>query len=127
MIKYAQKVEVSYTIDPGFLHFVTVKLILQPFVENALEHAWFGGTIHIRIIAEREGESVVFKVIDNGIGMSRETVRQILNPDGVRLGYGIRNVDERIKLQFGAEYGVEIASGRGIGTTVRIAIPVAEA
>ncbi|WNS45422.1 sensor histidine kinase [Paenibacillus sp. MMS20-IR301] len=122
-IKYGERLLVYYDIDPGVLEYTTVKLILQPMIENVLEHAWFGGTIGIRLVAEKQGEKIVFKVIDNGIGMNPDTVRQILAPDGARIGYGIRNVDSRIKLHGGSEYGVIIASRTGIGTCVQITIP----
>lgn len=62
-------------------------------------------------------------MIDDGIGMTKETIRQIFSPSGIKMGYGIRNVDQRIKLQFGDSYGVLLYSRLGIGTTVQITIP----
>jgi sensor histidine kinase YesM len=55
--------------------------------------------------------------------MKQETINQILDPMSVKIGYGIHNVDERIKLHFGAKYGVTIFSKVGMGTTVKITIP----
>ncbi|MFC4777089.1 sensor histidine kinase [Paenibacillus sp. GCM10023252] len=122
-IKFGYRMQVFYDIQSAVLGYETVKLILQPFVENALEHALYGTSINIRVTAELEGESIVFKVIDDGLGMSRDTIAQIFTKDGVRIGYGVRNVDERIKLQYGQEFGVEIYSRLGIGTTVKITVP----
>ncbi|WP_410771789.1 sensor histidine kinase [Fontibacillus sp. BL9] len=122
--KFGDSVSIFYDIDPEIINFVTVKLILQPFIENALEHAWFGNSIHIRVSGKREGANIVFKIIDDGIGMSEELIRQIFDPvEGLNTGYGIRNVNSRIQLHFGAQYGVTIGSRPGIGTTVQIIIP----
>src|SRR5690606_4369000 len=96
----------------------------QPFIENAMEHAWFGDALHIRIEARKAGDSIVFKVIDNGLGMSPVLIRRIFDPvEGQNVGFGIRNVNSRIQLHFGAEYGVTIGSRPGMGTTVQIVIP----
>ncbi len=122
-IKYADQVQVHYDIEPAILGYDTVKLIFQPFVENVLEHAWYTDRISINLVGYAENDSIVFKIIDNGIGMKQETLEQIFNPNGSSIGYGIRNVDERIKLQFGRPYGVRLFSGIGIGTTVQIVIP----
>ncbi|MEF2967125.1 histidine kinase [Paenibacillus sp. M1] len=124
MTKFGDSVSVFYDIDPEIVKYVTVKLILQPFIENALEHGWFGTPIHIRLSGKKEGDDIVFKIIDDGIGMSPELIRQIFDPvDGLNTGFGIRNVHSRIQLHFGARYGVTIGSRPGIGTTVRILIP----
>ncbi|WP_334077015.1 sensor histidine kinase [Paenibacillus sanfengchensis] len=122
--KFGDAVHVFYDIDPGILNFVTVKLILQPFIENVLEHAWFGSSIHLRISGRLEGERIVFKIIDDGIGMSPGRIAQIFDPvEGLNTGFGIRNVHSRIQLHFGAPYGVTIGSRIGIGTTVQVVIP----
>ncbi|WP_310828987.1 sensor histidine kinase [Paenibacillus pedocola] len=122
-IKYGDRMNVYYDIDPEVLEYMTVKLILQPMLENALEHAWFGSTIGIRLVVEKRDSDIVFKVIDTGVGMKAETIQQILDPDGPRIGYGIRNVDSRIKLHGGSRYGVVIGSRTGIGTCIQITIP----
>ncbi|MBW4080751.1 sensor histidine kinase [Paenibacillus sp. S150] len=122
-IKYGERLSVYYDIDPEVLEYTTVKLILQPLIENALEHAWFGTTLGIRLVVEKHESEIVFKVIDNGVGMNTDIIRQILAPEGPRIGYGIRNVDSRIKLHNGIGYGVAIASRPGIGACIQITIP----
>jgi len=123
-IKYSNRMSVNYDIDTQILEYSTVKLILQPFAENILEHAWLGDRINIRIMAYQKDSTVVFKVIDDGIGMRRELIPQLLSTqDEAAIGYGIRNVDQRIKLHYGPEYGVELFSRVGIGTTITITIP----
>ncbi|MEC0091773.1 sensor histidine kinase [Paenibacillus macquariensis] len=123
-IKHVDRLDVSYDIQFSVLEYDTVKLILQPFVENALEHAMSEEPLHIRIIAYQEEGTIVMKVIDNGVGMSEETVSKILGSKDQSIGYGIRNVNERIKLQFGESFGITIESELGVGTTVRIVIPL---
>ncbi|MNJ40466.1 Sensor histidine kinase YpdA [compost metagenome] len=122
--KYGDKVAISYDLDPEIVRYVTIKLILQPFIENALEHAWFGDALHIRIEVKKNGDNIVFKVIDNGLGMPPSLIHRIFDPvEGQNVGFGIRNVNSRIQLHFGAEYGVTIGSRPGMGTTVQILIP----
>ncbi|MFD3260590.1 sensor histidine kinase [Paenibacillus lentus] len=122
--KYGDKVTISYDLDPAIVRYSTIKLILQPFIENAMEHAWFGDALDIRIEARKVGDSIVFKVIDNGLGMSPGLIRRIFDPvEGQNVGFGIRNVNSRIQLHFGSEYGVTIGSRPGMGTTVQIVIP----
>ncbi|QJD88382.1 sensor histidine kinase [Cohnella herbarum] len=123
-VKYGQRLEVLFDIDANIWPYETIKLILQPFIENVLKHAWWGDRIHIRIVARKEGNDILYRIIDDGMGIKRKRFGEIFAPAGeAETGYGIRNIDERIKLQYGAEYGVSIVSRPGIGTTVQIRIP----
>ncbi|QJC53135.1 sensor histidine kinase [Paenibacillus albicereus] len=102
----------------------TVKFVLQPFVENVLEHAWAEEEIGIAVSARRQEERLVLEVTDDGIGMTAERAAAVLGggPDGP--GYGIRNVDARIKLHYGDGFGASIRSAPGEGTTVRLELPL---
>ena len=122
-IKYGNRFKVSYDVEAEVLKFTTLKLILQPFVENVLNHAWYEENININIIAKMIDKCIMFKIIDDGIGMSEETVALIFNPKGTPVGYGIRNVNDRIKLYYGKQYGVAIHSMALLGTTIKIVIP----
>ncbi|WP_238403109.1 sensor histidine kinase [Paenibacillus mesophilus] len=123
-IKHKDRLDFSCRIDENILEFDTIKLILQPFIENVLEHSWYGeDRIHLKVWGYSQDDSIVFQIIDDGIGMPPGKISDIFDPNGIKVGYGIRNVDERIKLQFGHQYGVSICSRRGIGTAVRIVIP----
>lgn len=123
-IKYGDRISIMFDIDPSVWPYSTVKLILQPFIENVLEHAWCGDRIFIRIVAKKDGDDLLFRIIDDGVGMTSQRIHDIFDGrDHVNTGYGIRNVDQRIKLHYGAEYGVTIVSGLGIGTSVSIRIP----
>lgn len=123
-IKYADRIIVRFDIDESLLEFKTVKFVLQPFVENVLEHAWYDDQIEIdvAVFAESEGE-IVMEVRDNGLGMKEETIAAIFSESGNGIGYGIRNVEQRIKLHFGQSYGVVIRSMIGHGTAVQLRIP----
>ncbi|GIQ70595.1 sensor histidine kinase [Xylanibacillus composti] len=125
-IKYGDRIRIEYDIDPDILHYETVKFILQPFVENALEHAWYDDEIAIKLTAAKGKERIVMAIADNGLGMREDTIQAIFKKTGEPLGYGIRNVDQRLKLHFGKDYGVRIESEVGAGTTVRIEFPVRE-
>ena len=106
------------------------KLTLQPFVENAFFHAFSGaeeGSIFVSV--RRRGNDLVSEIIDNGSGMKQEEVGRTLSTGGKAdhfTGIGIKNVDDRIKLLYGAQYGVSISSEPGKGTAVTITIPAQE-
>ncbi|WP_375140537.1 cache domain-containing sensor histidine kinase [Cohnella herbarum] len=123
--KYEERMQIHYDIQMEIFYYETLKLILQPFVENILEHAWCGDSINIRITGTIENGIIVLQIIDDGIGFQRDTIKLIFGSAShtIQAGYGIRNVDQRIKLQYGREYGVTIASRPGIGSTVRVAFP----
>ncbi|MGO4108077.1 cache domain-containing sensor histidine kinase [Paenibacillus sp. YAF4_2] len=123
-IKYGDRVRIDYNISSEIVELRTVKLIVQPFVENVLEHAWRGDQIAIQIIGYREDDVVHLIVEDDGNGMSQETLHNLFNGEGLqRVGYGIRNVHERIRLYYGKDFGVDIESEPGEGTRVHIRIP----
>lgn len=126
-VKYADGFQVYYDIDPDILRVNVIKLILQPFVENIFKHAWFGETIGIRITGRRLGNNIELCVIDNGIGMRPETLRQMQSSAGTNGSYGLKNVEERIKLRYGNDFGIRIGSHYGAGTTVQLILPVANA
>lgn len=126
-VKYADAFKVYFDIDPEILHVPIIKLILQPFVENIFKHAWFGETIAIRITGKRLGDRIELKVIDNGIGMRPDTLRKMRSSLVHPGSYGLRNVEERIKLRYGKDFGIHIGSYFGGGTTVQIILPVENA
>lgn len=125
-VKYADSFQVYIDVEDDIQDMPVMKLILQPFVENVFKHAWFGDSIAIRISAMRSGDRILFKVIDNGIGMRPHQLQTLFAPGEQQGGYGVKNVDERIKLRYGEEYGVSIASIYGGGTTVSIVLPFQE-
>jgi two-component system, sensor histidine kinase YesM len=115
----------SFQIEDEILDCLILKVILQPFVENILEHALGEREEPINIVIKgyRDENSVVLKVIDDGLGFHSEKVRLEDISTARGSGYGIRNVDERIKLQYGDNYGVMVFSRKGMGTTATITLP----
>jgi two-component system sensor histidine kinase YesM len=123
-VKYGHRLEATFDIDASIWPYETVKLILQPFIENTLKHAWSGDRIHVRIAAYLEGKTIHYFIIDDGLGMTMERIDDIRSgQDKGNIGCGIRNIDQRIKLHYGTEYGVAIHSRIGIGTSIHIRIP----
>lgn len=189
LLRFEGLVRVREDIDERVLLYPIVKLVLQPFIENAIHHAIWDdeSPLNIMLRARIEDEAILLEVIDDGMGMRPETLaalgirlarstgsfsKEHANDDvtvkegsvfrekygfeteahsifdgngsntefnttaaaredrteciatiGVR-GYGIRNVDQRIRMTFGDEYGVRIYSRLGIGTTVQIRFPI---
>ncbi|MED4909135.1 sensor histidine kinase [Brevibacillus centrosporus] len=127
-MRYKQKFEYEIEAEDAVLACKTVKLLLQPIVENAIyhgiEHMADPGEIHIS--ASLSEGKVLLQVRDNGLGMSPVVREQVLTgsykSEGGS-GVGIHNVHERIRLTFGDEYGLEIESELEVGTVVKVWIP----
>lgn len=104
-------------------------LLIQPLVENALRHGGIGhfyGNGIIVVSAHRTEKGITISVEDNGVGMSREKIREVLSgkADNSETHIGIKNINDRIQLAFGEDYGLEIKSVQGEGTTVLIYVPL---
>ncbi|MDG0795028.1 histidine kinase [Cohnella ginsengisoli] len=124
-VKYADTFQVYVDIDPDILRVPIIKLVLQPFVENIFKHAWFGESIAIRITGRRlGGDRIELKVIDNGIGMRPDTLKRMRSSEARSGGYGLKNVEERIKMRYGSDFGIRIGSYYGAGTTVELILPM---
>ncbi|WP_152391937.1 sensor histidine kinase [Paenibacillus guangzhouensis] len=124
LIRFKGQLNITYSIDEAILPYSTVKLTLQPFIENAVIHAiWTQESpLNIHIKGNTQENDIILSVIDDGMGMRPETLESLLEEKPGR-GYGISNVNRRIKLKFGEYYGVNIYSRLGIGTTVQIRLP----
>jgi two-component system sensor histidine kinase YesM len=129
--RYSDKIKYSIEAEPQVLNCATIKLIVQPLVENSIYHGieyMDNGEIDIK--AYRKGDDLYIDVIDNGPGMPQEQVDALLSGEKDTSnrdrgsGIGIQNIQERIKLYFGAEYGLVIYSEPDVGTTARIHLPV---
>ncbi|MGO4270411.1 sensor histidine kinase, partial [Paenibacillus sp. TAF58] len=125
-IRFEGLLRLHYAIDDSVLAYQTVKLALQPFVENAINHAVWDDEAGINIIIKvyKDERDIYLEVIDDGMGMRTETLERALSKIDNVSGYGITNVDQRIKLAFGDEYGVTLYSKFGIGTKAQIRIPL---
>jgi len=124
-VRFHGLLNVHYDIDQSLIHYRTIKLILQPFVENCIHHAIWDddARVNIRITLSEKDGNILLQVIDDGMGMTADTLARAHSKTDFSSGYGIRNVDERVKLAFGEQYGVEFYSRLGIGTQVMIRFP----
>ena len=122
--RYCNKFSFEIDADKELLPFMIPKFFLQPIVENSLLHGiaplQHSGILVIQLF--RSSEFLKIRIKDNGVGMSEKQIAQILSGEETRIG--INNVLSRIKMYFGAPYGLTINSERGLYTTVDITIPI---
>ncbi|WP_169081357.1 sensor histidine kinase [Paenibacillus sp. PL91] len=119
-----KRFDVEFDVDDKVFQFEMIHLILQPIVENSIMHGIDlkrEGRGRLILRASLDGEDIVFVVEDNGVGMEPYKIERILKHESA--GYGIKNVQERLQLLFGSEYGISIHSQSGIGTSVIVRIP----
>lgn len=127
-MRYKDKLEYEIEVEEDIRKEEIINLILQPLVENAIYHGikYKGSKGLIRIVGYGEGNNIILKVIDNGIGMDEAALKGIFDKsrdsEGSN-GVGVYNVQTRIRLYYGAEYGLHFESALGEGTTVTITIP----
>jgi two-component system sensor histidine kinase YesM len=128
-IRYKNAFSVFFDIDPAIEACCTVKLILQPILENAINYGMSGmeGCGEVRVVGRQENGEILLSVLDNGMGMAEEEVSLILADSNRKpshgSGVGIINVCKRIQILFGKEYGLTIKSEPDEGTEVSIRIP----
>ncbi len=121
-----------YTIDAedDVMELVSLKLMLQPLVENAIYHGmeFMDGDGEICVKVYREDAELWFRISDNGLGMTEEQTRSLLDEQNHisskrGSGIGVKNVNERIRLYFGESYGLAIWSEPDEGTVITIHLP----
>lgn len=126
-MRYRDKLAFHIDVVPEILNNLTLKILLQPLVENAIYHGIKNNSgIGVITIRGREHQDeVIFHVIDNGVGMDEETIARILSKQAAseRRGMGVANVHERIQLYFGDKFGLRYESELDVGTSVIIRIP----
>lgn len=124
--RYKNQFTYEFDVDPGCLDYYCNKITLQPIIENSINHGLDllveEGRIQVEVL--QDGDDILFRVRDNGVGMSQEQVDAILEQDPEdRTGIGIRNVNDRLRIYFGAPYGLRITSELDVGTCVEIRMP----
>ena len=115
---------VDWDIDPTIKNEKMPKLLLQPVVENAIEHGIDekeDGDKKIFLSFRGNGDDVVITVRDNGMGMPQEKAETLVTYQAK--GYGLKNVNDRIRLLYGENYGIRILSAPDEGTTVMMRFP----
>lgn len=132
MVRYKNKFQVDISAEPETLRLSTIKLIIQPLLENAIHHGMecMDGDGEISVRAYLKDGDLYIDVSDNGMGIPAELCETLLT-DQSRIrskgsGIGLRNVHERIQLCYGRPYGLTIFSEPDVGTTVRIRLPRVE-
>lgn len=125
-VRYKDKINYVIEVDENILNMSIVKLSIQPLVENSIYHGirnkmgkgmiWIFGTV--------VGEKVRISVIDDGVGFDENRYNSMIkDSDDKRKSYGLKNVNERTKLYFGPEYGLNITSSKKSGTRVDVILP----
>ncbi|ETT41871.1 signal transduction protein with a C-terminal ATPase domain [Paenibacillus sp. FSL H7-689] len=137
--RYRDRLQYTLNIPEELRDLFVLKLLLQPLIENAIYHGIKGrrGPGHIRVEARLEHNRLLLTVQDNGAGMSNERLaemQQLLeaplasleasSPGMTGKSYGMLNVQARLRLSFGDEYGIELESQEGEGTSVTIIHPL---
>lgn len=153
-IRFKNKFRFTIEAEEAVLSCLTLKLILQPLVENSIQHGieMMQDEGEIRVAAGIADDKLLITVTDNGLGMPEEVLAHILDRDREKAwgrdqekeaseargslnasvsarkssgsGVGVRNVHERIRLTFGEPYGLEFASRLEEGTTVKVWLPL---
>lgn len=127
-LRYGDKFDVEFQVDDDILQCIIPKLIIQPLVEDAIIHGIENkiGTAHLKIRGICEQDTIRFEVSDNGVGMSLEKLAEIqrqINEPMSDHTIGLSNVNKRIKLYYGDDYGLTINSRENVGTSMMITIP----
>lgn len=121
---HSNSFETIYDIDETVLGYEIPILLLQPLAENAilhgLDHRELPGPAILSISCYQQNQDIIFKVMDNGCGMSETQCEQILTADSS--GYGVKNVHQRIQLYYGTDYGLTFHSTPNMGTYVLVKI-----
>lgn len=124
--KFTYRIEAAEEV----MELVSLKLILQPLVENAVYHGmeFMDGDGEILVQVYKETGDLWFRISDNGLGMTQEQVESLLSEERHvssrrGSGIGVKNVNERIRLYFGSHYGLVIESEPDEGTVIRIHLP----
>lgn len=129
-VRYHDILDYEINIDPAIYQYQILKLTLQPLVENSLYHGikYKRAPGKILVTGRMEGDCICFTVEDNGVGMEPEMLEklreEIKRPcKQTETGFGLANVNERIRMNFGQKYGMEIDSVKGEGTRIKLVIP----
>jgi two-component system LytT family sensor kinase len=119
-IRFGPKLRIDKSIDPDSLDVVMPSMLLQPLIENSIKHGLSPkiGEGRITIRSARQNGHAVIDIIDNGVGVSSGHLDRVTNG-----GIGLRNVNERLRVIYGANYQLQLDSVPGEGTCARIVIP----
>ncbi|WP_286232232.1 sensor histidine kinase [Neobacillus mesonae] len=120
-IRFGHMFDYEETVSPEAMHYLIPRLSLQPLFENIFFHAFEDGNGMIKLTVEDKSDVLELTLSDNGKGMTAEKASMLLQPHETKeksRGIGVYNVDQRLKLHFGSEYGLKIISELMKGTTI---------
>lgn len=134
-LEYIELIEFTYNMDfekdidisPQIEDYYTIKLILQPIVENALLHGLYQSNIKgkLELSCYKIDDNIRIRIADNGMGMDENMIQSLMNDVAVKdKGYGLTNVIKRLRLYYGENQHIQIKSSKDKGTEVTIEIPV---
>lgn len=129
-MRFKNQFQVNFLLDEKLEKYLTIKLIIQPLLENAIYYGMevTDGDGEILVSGYELDGDIYIDVVDNGIGMPPEQVERLLTGEPYERkrgsGIGLRNVDRRIKLCFGEDYGLKIKSEPDVGTKITIHLPM---
>ena len=126
-LHFQNKFFTTLDIDEGIKDYKILKLSLQPIVENSIYHGLSGKVNQGSLVIKgyKEDNKLVFLIIDDGVGMDKDTHDNCMASTGKGLsGIGLSNVQQRIQKSFGEEYGISIESEKCVGTKVRLVLPI---
>lgn len=125
--RYRDRFEIEIDMPEETLSCIVPDFITQPIVENAIFYSLKEKEVCYILIRSRIIEDVLYiSVKDNGIGMDQERINEVLDQSLSMNKVGVRNVNERLKLNYGEKFGLQILSKKNVGTEVVICIPVTE-
>ena len=128
-MRYKDKLEFAINVDPSINSVHIVKLVLQPIVENAIYHGlkYKESKGMLTVNGYQKDGNAVIEIADDGVGMDEETLNRIFEKHKVNYrsnGVGVYNVQRRLCMYYGKEYGLSYKSEKGKGTTVTVVIPI---
>ena len=127
-MRYKDKLEFEINVDPRITHAQIIRLVLQPIVENAIYHGlkYKESKGMLKVHGYELGERIIIDITDDGVGMDEETLKHIYDKHKVNYhsnGVGVYNVQQRLVIYYGKEYGIIYHSEKGKGTTATVVIP----
>lgn len=124
--RYDNRLQLSQEVPEELMEYEVLHIVLQPLVENSFVHGMAGKAettiLQLHICGYEEDDDLILEVADSGCGMSEEQMKNILNSE-MGKGYGVRNIQTRIRLVYGEEYGLKYMKNEWGGVTVRLRFP----
>ena len=125
-LRFDNQIKLHLQIDEDIYDYKIIKIVLQPIVENAILHGILKkkkkkGTI--TITGRLDHDQIILTVTDDGIGMDEVKLKNLLAAGNNSRGYGLKNINSRLKLNYGPQYGLAFNSKPGKGTTVTVTLP----